>query len=198
VTLPFALCSSHVTPFEKAIFGRPLTPNWNGSYLLRIVDSEWILDAESIYWIAAMFSTASTSSPSNITYVFRAIHRSIALIAHAAALLIIGTQGAVAQTTTQPQPSATQGAADDFPKWDFLVASGTLVPTGAQRGDIKRANLTASELLYVFRPELAFTATLGWTRSGNFAAHGAGMVCSYAIRMGACLAINVVVAEWLI
>lgn len=79
------------------------------------------------------------------------------------------SQQVVAQTTIDRQPVVAQAAREDFPRWDFLVASGTLVPTGAQRGDIKRANLTAAQLLYVVRPELAFTATLGWARSGNSA-----------------------------
>jgi hypothetical protein len=37
---------------------------------------------------------------------------------------------------------------------------------GLPRGfDFKRANLTAAQLLYVVRPDLAVTATLGWARS---------------------------------
>lgn len=53
--------------------------------------------------------------------------------------------------------------------WAFLVSSGTLVPTGAQRNAIKRGNLTAAQLTYVARPALAITSTVGWARSRDVA-----------------------------
>src|SRR5690606_32763066 len=49
--------------------------------------------------------------------------------------------------------------------WEFLISSGAVVPTGAQRDVIKRGNLTAAQLTYVVRPSVAVTATLGWGRS---------------------------------
>jgi len=62
-----------------------------------------------------------------------------------------------------------QSEIEKKPTWEFLVSSGTVVPTGVQRDDIKRGNLTAAQLSYVMRPELALTATLGWARSRDVA-----------------------------
>jgi hypothetical protein len=54
-------------------------------------------------------------------------------------------------------------------RWEILVPTGTVVPTGAQRAAIKRGNLTAVQLSYVARPALAVTATVGWARSRDLA-----------------------------
>lgn len=56
-------------------------------------------------------------------------------------------------------------ASDRRSGWELNVPSGAVVPTGAQRDAIKRANLTAVQLSYVARQSLAVTATVGWARS---------------------------------
>jgi hypothetical protein len=88
----------------------------------------------------------------------RTPHRGIARIAlvavGTAALLTTNSRAAEAQTT----PAHEAG-------WEFIVPGGLVVPTGAQRGAIKRANLTAAQLSYVVRPALAITTTFGWARS---------------------------------
>jgi hypothetical protein len=66
-----------------------------------------------------------------------------------------------ADSTAAPRRSA---------RWELLVPAGRIVPTGAQRGAIKRGNLSAVQLAYVPRPALAFTATVGWARSRDLAA----------------------------
>ena len=68
------------------------------------------------------------------------------------------------------RPTRRPGAAPAQARWELLVPSGTVVPTGAQRDAIKRGNLTAVQLSYVVRPALAVTATLGWARSRDIAA----------------------------
>jgi len=82
----------------------------------------------------------------------------IAHITLAAVILLGGTQRAVAEESTKQKPT-----------WEFLVASGSLIPTGAQRDVIQHADLTAAQLAYVIRPDLALTATLGWIRSRDIA-----------------------------
>ena len=67
---------------------------------------------------------------------------------------------------TSPQ-SVAQSSSDKA--WTFLLSSGTVVPTGAQREAIKRGNLTTAQLSYAVHPALAFTATLGWARSRDVA-----------------------------
>jgi hypothetical protein len=116
-----------------------------------------------------MFSTTADVSP--VPRIAHHGYRGIARIALAATVLVSVTQAAVSQTINEQQHSNAPSAAAHIPRWDFLVASGTLVPTGAQRGDIKRANVTAAQLLYVVRPDLAFTTTLAWARSRDTTEH---------------------------
>lgn len=66
---------------------------------------------------------------------------------------------ALAAQGTQPQ------AASRTSSWELVVPSGTLVPTGAQRDAIKRANISAVQVMYVARPAIAITSTFGWARS---------------------------------
>jgi hypothetical protein len=49
------------------------------------------------------------------------------------------------------------------------VPSGGLLPTGAQRGAIKDAHLSALQVSYALRPSLAVTSTVGWARSRDLA-----------------------------
>jgi hypothetical protein len=58
-----------------------------------------------------------------------------------------------------------QSSVGTKPGFELLVPSGTVVPTGAQEDDVKRANLTAVQLSYGLRPDLAFTSTMGWART---------------------------------
>src|SRR5918992_1411401 len=95
----------------------------------------------------------------------RRSHRGIVRIALAAA-------GAFGMLAAAIQPAAAQSA-PSAPKahtgWNFLVSSGTLVPTGVQRHAIKRSNLTTAQLSYVVHPSLAVMTTLGWARSRDVA-----------------------------
>lgn len=104
-----------------------------------------------------------------IARIARCNFQRIARSAIAGAVLTGGIQAALAQTTDEPQTARIESATDQIPSWHFLVASGTLIPTGTQRGDIQRANLTAAQLLYVVRPDFAVVATLGWARSRDAA-----------------------------
>lgn len=69
--------------------------------------------------------------------------------------------------------SATTAAAQDAPEhrpgWEFMVSSGTVVPTGAQRDAIQRGGITAAQLSYVVRPALAIVSSVGWGRSRDIA-----------------------------
>lgn len=69
--------------------------------------------------------------------------------------------------------------------WELLVPSGTVVPTGAQRAALKRANLTAIQLSRVVRPSLAVTATIGWARSRDVASAGSPKVDVFTYDLGA-------------
>lgn len=103
----------------------------------------------------------------------------IALAAATAAVVVIATaqtaraqtataQSATAQTATA-QSAEVQTAESHKRGWEFVVNSGTVVPTGDQRDAIARGKLTAAQLSYVVHPALAITATVGWARSRDIA-----------------------------
>jgi len=81
------------------------------------------------------------------------------LIAAAMGCGLLTASNLSAQVTESPSKPETKS------RWEFLVPSGTLVPTGAQHDAIKRGNLTALQLTYVARPTFAITSTVGWARS---------------------------------
>lgn len=68
---------------------------------------------------------------------------------------------------------------------EFVVNSGTLVPTGAQRDFIKRGNLTAAQLSYVVRPAFAITSTLGWARTRDAIIDGNPKLDVFTYDLGA-------------
>jgi hypothetical protein len=88
--------------------------------------------------------------------MFKAIAAPVlaALIAASAA----GTASAQEQTT-----------ADQGSPWEFIVTSGTVVPTGAQREAIRRGKVTAAQVSYLARPGFAVTASVGWGRTRDLA-----------------------------
>jgi hypothetical protein len=75
-----------------------------------------------------------------------------------------------ALTITATHASAQAEAASGHePRWAFIVNSGTVVPTGAQRSAIKRGSLTAAQLSYLVRRGVAATASFGWARTRDVA-----------------------------
>lgn len=68
--------------------------------------------------------------------------------------------------------------------WEFTVPSGVVVPLGPQRAAIQRGNLTAAQLMYVARPAVALTATVGWARSRDIASPGEPRLDVFAYDIG--------------
>ncbi|MEP6496261.1 MAG: hypothetical protein ABJF01_26570 [bacterium] len=91
----------------------------------------------------------------------------------------------VRAATLSAQTAEVQTAPAQKAGWEFLVSSGTVVPTGAERGIIKRGGLTAAQLSYVVTPALALTATLGWARSHDIASAGDPKLDLFAYDIGA-------------
>jgi hypothetical protein len=83
-------------------------------------------------------------------------------LATAITAVAMAAKGAHAQTG-----AASSGASNS---WEFVVNSGTVVPTGVQRDAIKRGSLSAAQLSYVMHDKYAVTATFGWARSRDIAA----------------------------
>lgn len=70
-------------------------------------------------------------------------------------------------------------------RWEFLVPTGKVVPTGVQRDAIQRGNLTAAQISYVARPSLAITSTFGWARSRDIATAGDPKLDVFTYDVGA-------------
>ncbi len=130
-----------------------------------------------------MYNTTTKSS--TVLCAKSVKYQRIAPIVLAVVILASGTRTAVAQTLAEQKPVQEQSTTEERPKWEFLIASGTLVPTGAQRGAIKRASLTAAQLSYIVLPHLAITSTFGWARSRDVASFGTPKLDIFTYDLGA-------------
>jgi hypothetical protein len=103
-----------------------------------------------------------------------------------AIILITGTAlTSHAQTTTEQTTVGTKTAAPTLSRWDFDIPSGGVVPTGAQKGDVKRGLLTAAQLSYFVRPNVAVTATVGWATSRDLRTVGRPRLDVFTYDLGA-------------
>jgi hypothetical protein len=100
---------------------------------------------------------------------------------------VVTTRALSAQTTDS---SAAFKPAGKNHGWEFLMTSGAVVPTGAQRNAIKRGNLSAAQLTYVVQPALALTATVGWARTRDIAANNDPKLDVFTYDVGAELRSN--------
>lgn len=75
------------------------------------------------------------------------------------AMLSLAAAGAQAQATLTPPA-----------RWEFLMSSGTLIPTGVQRSTVARGGHSTAQLTFRLTPIVAASATLGWARSRDRAA----------------------------
>jgi hypothetical protein len=111
-------------------------------------------------------------------------YRGVAPIALAAAVLVGGTRAANAQITTPQNAAEAEVTGEQRRRWEFDITTGTVVPT-AQRDPIKRGNITAAQLSYVVRPDLAITATLDWARSRDIHSIGEPRLDVFTYDLGA-------------
>lgn len=102
---------------------------------------------------------------------------SAARLALGAALGTVLVAGGASPVGAQAMPAA--------PRTEFLITSGSFVPTGALRETIGRGKLTAAQFAVVTRPNLAFTATLGWARSHDIADGGDSRLNVFTYDLGA-------------
>lgn len=99
-----------------------------------------------------------------------------------ARLTMPATVAALALLLLAPAAATAQAASPS--RWQFLVSSGTLVPTGAQRAAIARGGVTVAQLAYVPGP-VAFTASLGWARTRDVAATDRAKLDAFLYDIGA-------------
>lgn len=70
-------------------------------------------------------------------------------------------------------------------KWEFMVSSGILAPTGSQEDFIKLGKLTSAQLSYVVRQDLALNGSFGWARTRDKSVVGAPKVDLFTYDVGA-------------
>lgn len=92
---------------------------------------------------------------------------------------LVHTSGLGAQES-DPKSAPVRSA-----RWEVVVPTGTLVPTGEQRDVIKRGNLSAIQLTYVARPRVAIISTFGWARSRDIVTTGDPKLDVFAYDVGA-------------
>lgn len=127
----------------------------------------------------------TTFDPANGFLDAHSRHRTLARWIFLAAILLGLSQSAAVMSATTEQGSREGARTRQPSRLEFLVASGTLIPTGNQRHDIRRADMTTAQLAYVVRPELALSAALGWARSRDIASEGNPRLDIFTYDLGA-------------
>jgi hypothetical protein len=77
-------------------------------------------------------------------------------IAVMAAAIVSAVAAGEAVAVAQPSPHTSQ--------WDFMVASGNVVPTGAQSDALERGKLTTAQLTRQLTTSMSIVGTFGWAR----------------------------------
>jgi len=78
----------------------------------------------------------------------------------------------VAASNLSAQTAESAAAPVKQPRWELVVPSGSMIPTGAQRDAVKRGNMNAVQITYVGTPSLGIVSTFGWARSKDVATAG--------------------------
>ena len=99
--------------------------------------------------------------------------------------IVFGTIGAFAMLLASTRPAEAQSPPPPPAAWEFYVSGGWLMPTGAERASIKRADLTAVVVSYVPRPSFAITGTFEWARSHDLAVAGEPKLDVFICDVGA-------------
>ena len=73
--------------------------------------------------------------------------------------IIAATAFAASSAVAGAQSAGAQDATARHTRWEFLVSSGKLVPTGAQRAALETGDHSAAQLSRVITPSLAMTST---------------------------------------
>ena len=83
--------------------------------------------------------------------------------------ITVTAAAALALTISSDSPAAGQGTTQHEKTWEFRVPGGALLPTGDQGRTLANSHLTAVQLSWVVRPQIALTGTFGWARSRDIA-----------------------------
>lgn len=111
----------------------------------------------------------------------RRLRDRIALAGITAAILAAAIHASAGIAAAQ----AATGPVSARSRFEFIVSSGGLLPTGDQRDALKRANMTLAQLSYALRPYLAVTTSMGWARSRDVASTDAPKLDVFTYDVGA-------------
>jgi len=99
--------------------------------------------------------------------------------------IVFGTIWAFAMLLASTRPAEAQSPPPPPAAWEFYVSGGWLMPTGAQRASIKRADLTAVVGRKVPGPSFAITGTFEWARGHDLAVAGEPKLDVFICDVGA-------------
>jgi hypothetical protein len=100
-------------------------------------------------------------------------------------LLAAAIGGTLVTVTPSLSAQGTDSLAPRSDRWELLLPSGTVLPTGAQRDAVKRGNLSAVQVSFIPRRAVAITSTFGWARSRDVAAAGNPKLDVFTYDVGA-------------
>lgn len=106
------------------------------------------------------------------------------MTALALTLRATATRAVVAALLLTAVTAQAARAQDGAPSWQFRLANGSLVPTGAQRDALKRAPVLAAQLSRILTPTLAVVGTFGWARSRDLATVDATKLDIFSADLG--------------
>lgn len=101
------------------------------------------------------------------------------LPARRAALIAVGALASILTAAPRAEAQASSARA-----WEFRIASGAFVPTGALRSAVKNAETSAVQLSWLIQPSLALTGTVAWARSRDVAAIDAPKLDVFTADLG--------------
>ena len=90
----------------------------------------------------------------------------------------------VAAASLSAQTIDSSAAPAKQARWELVVPSGAMIPTGAQRDAVKRGNMNAVQITYVAQPSLAIVSTFGWARSKDVATAGSPKLDVFTYDIG--------------
>lgn len=101
-----------------------------------------------------------------------------------ALVAVLATAPPAATAQTVADPADVHSDAERLSRWEWLVPSGTVVPAAANRDSTTRGHLTALQVSYRVRPNLAVTSTTGWVRSRDLSTVGSPRLDVFTYDLG--------------
>lgn len=106
------------------------------------------------------------------------------MIIPSAVIRAASAAGTLALLASFTSVASAQDAASRGSTWELRIPSGSFIATGAQGDQLKNAHLTALQVSWLVRPQLAVTGTFAWARSRDLASNGAPKLDVFTSDLG--------------